>query len=367
MSWLTGITAALLGHVAKLLPAGRREWAEALGAEAHEVPAGWRRLSWLAGGVWMAVAGTAGRAACVLAFGAAAAGTAWSAWPGPPGDPATPVNRVDVIAVTVILAGLPWAGRRVFGSAGAGRPAQVVRAGGYAAVLALALVKASVERLAYAPPNTLGSPRVFYVGEAVFLVVIAWYAAWILAATTRPTAPAIAPAVLAGAAAALVADALGPLGLPLGFTGTGPAGLYDALLALGTVLVLAAPAAAGLHAARRAIRDRQQNPYWTPVQQGALAGLTTGITAALLVTVLGTATIALLPHDPGLLQWAMMHLGQFARANLGHATPREYAAENSVYAWGYLIVLVGGPLLGGMLGACGGCCVVARLPATPSR
>ena len=37
----------------RLLPAGRRDWAEAVWAEAREVPAGWPRLAWRAGGVWL--------------------------------------------------------------------------------------------------------------------------------------------------------------------------------------------------------------------------------------------------------------------------------------------------------------------------
>ena len=44
MSWL-GRAAA------RLVPAERRDWAEALWAEADEVPAGWERLAWRAGGV----------------------------------------------------------------------------------------------------------------------------------------------------------------------------------------------------------------------------------------------------------------------------------------------------------------------------
>jgi hypothetical protein len=294
---------------------------------------------------------------------------AWNAWPGPPGDPATPVNRVDVIAVAVILAGLPWVGRQVFGPTGPfpakagqvlarpGRPDRVVRAGGYAAVLILVLVKAPVERLAYTPPST-PQPGLFWVGEVVFLLVMIIYASWILAVTS-PRLPvpgaAAAPAVLAGAGAALVAYVLGPLGFPPGFTGAGAATLYDALLALGTFLVLGAPAAVGLAAARRAVRqDSRLSSDFTPGEQGAIAGLTTGITAALVVTVLGTATIALLPHDPGLLQWAMAHRGPFEKANFGHGS-QAYAESNSAYAWGYLIVLIGGPLLGAMLGALGSC------------
>jgi len=33
--------------------AGRRDWAEAVWAEAREVPPGWPRLVWRAGGVWL--------------------------------------------------------------------------------------------------------------------------------------------------------------------------------------------------------------------------------------------------------------------------------------------------------------------------
>jgi len=49
--WLTRVLAGLLGHAARLLPPGRQQWAEAVGAEAGEVAAGWPRLRWLAGGL----------------------------------------------------------------------------------------------------------------------------------------------------------------------------------------------------------------------------------------------------------------------------------------------------------------------------
>jgi hypothetical protein len=60
MNRLTWVTAALLRLLAGLLPAGRREWAQALRAEADEVPAGRRRLAWLTGGLWL-TANEAGR------------------------------------------------------------------------------------------------------------------------------------------------------------------------------------------------------------------------------------------------------------------------------------------------------------------
>ena len=66
-----------------LLPAGRRDWVEAVWAEAHEVPPGLERLAWRAGGVWMLAREALmprrlGRAAL---FAVAAAVAAWAAWP----------------------------------------------------------------------------------------------------------------------------------------------------------------------------------------------------------------------------------------------------------------------------------------------
>ena len=51
MEQLTWMLAGILRAAARLLPPGRRPWAEAVRAEAGQVPAGWPRLRWLAGGV----------------------------------------------------------------------------------------------------------------------------------------------------------------------------------------------------------------------------------------------------------------------------------------------------------------------------
>jgi len=85
-----------------------------------------------------------------LVFLAATAGLVWAGWPGAPADPATLINRVDVIAAVVMLAGLPWLARRVFGPVGDSWLARIVRVGGYAAVFALVLAKAEGERSEYA-------------------------------------------------------------------------------------------------------------------------------------------------------------------------------------------------------------------------
>jgi hypothetical protein len=90
-----------------------------------------------------------------------------------------------------------------------------------------------------------------------------------------------------------------------------------------------------------------------------MAGLCTGGAAALVVAALSTATIALLPYDGGLRQWAAGHIGHWTPA-VGHWGPvvgpgarAGYVAGNSAFAAGYLIVLLVGPLLGCALGAFG--------------
>ena len=146
MDRMTRAVAAALRRSTALMPADRREWIDAVLAEAAEVPAGWQRLSWLGGGWRMTVPETARarRLWYPLAFAAAATGIAWSAWSGPPGDSATEINRTDVIVITVILAGLPWIIRRACGPVAGARLPRLVRIGGYAAVLALVLAKSAV-------------------------------------------------------------------------------------------------------------------------------------------------------------------------------------------------------------------------------
>lgn len=359
MSELTRAMAAVLRRSVALVPAGRREWAEAAWAEVAEVPAGWPRLRWLAGGLRLTVqeAVRGRRLWYPLAFAAAAAGMAWSAWSGPPGDSAIGINRTDVIVVVVVLAGLPWIIDRVRGPVADARLARLVRTGGYLAVLALVLAKSAVERVADAPPNNRGGPAVAWTGEAVFLVVMASYAAVILVFTARrsPVLPAtVAIGTVTGIALGVLAYVLGPLGFPLRFAGPWPARLYDAALALGVLLALCAPVTAGRAAARRAGRSL---PAGAAARQGAMAGLCSGTGAALAVAVLSTATIAILPYDTGLQHWATGHIGQWTPV-VGQVTPilhprLGYVAGNSAFAAGYLIVLLISPLAGAAFGAWG--------------
>jgi len=106
------------------------------------------------------------------------------------------------------------------------------------------------------------------------------------------------------------------------------------------------------------------------VRHGALAGLCTGAAAALVISVLSTATIALLPHASGLRDWAAGHIGQWTPA-VGQVTPLVgsrlgYVAGNSAFAAGYLIVLLLSPLFGCGLGAWAGR-AAGRPHLAPSR
>lgn len=374
MTTLSAALARLLGWLAWVLPPGRRDWAAAALAEAPAVPAGRARAAWLAGGLRLAAAHAIAsrQSACAAAFCAAAAGTAWIAWPGPAGDPVIPINRVDVIAVTVILAGMPRLIRGCLGPARPGWSAELIRVLGYTVVLALVLVKTVVERFAYAPPNTLGSPGAAWLGEIFFLVTMTLYAAGILAGTARrsPARPVtVRIGVLTGTAGGLIGYGLGPLGLLLRFAGRWPPVIYDACLAAGITFALLGPAAAGLAAARRELRQCDQDQYRRGEhdRQAVIAGLCAGMAAALAVSTLGTATIALLPHDAALLHWAYTHLGQAGRAAFGPGAARHYAMDNSVYAGGYLLVLMGVPLLAAGFGSFAAMIAYPRPDPPPRR
>ncbi len=378
MDALTRVMGALLRRSAGLLPADRREWAEAVWAEAGAVPAGRRRLGWLAGGMWMTVkqARTARRIGGWLLFGAGAAGVVRIGWPGASGSPATLINRVDVIVIVVMLAGLPWAARRLVGPAGSSRLARVLRAGGYAAILALVVAKASAERFGNPPlhGNELWSALTLWTGEVLFLAMMVIYAGWIVAVTARrsPVTPAtLAVGTGAGGIAGLIMYGRANLHL----TDAGLAGVSVAATVITWVVLLGAPILAGLAAAQRATDGRevtaggeataadparQGRTAADPARQGLAAGLCAGIVAALLVSVLGTGMVALLPHETGLLYWA------YPVRQLAPGALYRFEVSVSQNASAYLIVLMLFPLLGAGLGAWAGM-ATAELPGHRPR
>lgn len=363
MDGMTRVLSALLRYAARVLPADRREWAEAAWAEAASVPVGRRRLAWLAGGLWMA-AGQAGlmrRAARWLAFAAAVACVVRIGWPGSAASPATLINRVDVIAAVALLAGLPWAARRLFGPVGGSRLARAMRAAGYAAVLGLVLVKASVERFGNPPGGHYGGGAgmlTWWFGEIIFLVVMAAYVGGILAVTARRPLAA-PPALVAGVAAGALAGLVMYARTNLHTTDPGLAPVSYAATVLTWAVILGAPILAGLVAARRTPgRDSRPALADTRPRQGVAAGWCAGTAAALIVSVLTTGMAALLPHQARFFSWA------YPVGHLAHGPLYRYEVGVSQNAAIYLFVLLFFPLLGAGFGAWGGLAVTAR-PGRP--
>ena len=372
MDWLTTVIMTLLRYSEPMLPAGQRAWARALRVEADQVPAGWDRLAWLAGGARFTMREAAlNRLGYPAAFAAAVTVTAWTAWSGPPGDSAVVINRVDVITISVILAGLPWIVRRARGPVAGSRQARMIRTAGYAAILILVLVKTAVERVADARPNNLAGSVLGWTGEITFLAVMVGYAAVVLACTANrsPAVPAtVVIGTAVGAAAGLMIYLLGPFGCPVRFTGWWPAHLYDAAITLGALVAAGAPVAAGRAATRRAGGSM---PAGSRARQGAMAGLCAGTAAALVVAALSTAAIALLPYDAALRTWAAAHIGHWTPI-VGQVTPvigirLGYVAGASAFAAGYLVVLLLSPLAGCGLGAWAGRAADRPDPVRPRR
>ncbi len=135
MEQLTWMLAGVLRAAARLLPPGRRQWAEAVQAEAGQVPAGWPRLRWLAGGLWLVAreAKMVRKVVYWLGVGAVAAAAAWTVWlswrASPAADPLVVTDRVRVLVGVAALVVLPWVGRRRgwFGPVGSSITARLVR------------------------------------------------------------------------------------------------------------------------------------------------------------------------------------------------------------------------------------------------
>jgi len=355
MSWLSRAAA-------RLVPAGRRDWAEAVWAETSQVPPGLARLAWRAGGVRLIAREVllVRRAARTLVFAVAAVWVARVAWPGPAANPATAVDRLNVVTALPVLALLPLLARWLFGPAAVGWLGRVLRAGAYAAVLVLLVAKASVEQvrdnLAMVPrlnpdASVPGMDGMIYAWlvESLFLLAVAVYVAAILVVTARRSR--VAPATVAvGTGAGLVLGAvmyaLDPLGLTSYVTSPWLHGAAaDLVVLLAWALLFGAPLAAGGVAARRYRGPgRPEQVARARLRQGAAAGFLATAVGALIVTVLGTGTIALMPRAGWLLHW--LYPGQHLSAAVAYS--RELTA--SVQAGGYGLVLLIFPVIGLAMG-----------------
>lgn len=287
-----------------------------------------------------------------LAIGLAAAVLAWAAWPGTPDNPATLISRIDVIAAVIILAGLPWLIRRRFGPVGNAWLPRALRVAGYALVLALLLVKANVERFEFVRLAERPGFSGVWLGEAVFLVFLAAYVTGLLAVTSRrppasPTSLAIGTGV--GVVLGVTIYVVRPLEGPIHTHSSLLTGIYMVARVIAVPLVCLTGVAAGIAAARRTARRDRRRPRIDPrARAGVVAGLCAGAAAALLVSVLGIGTIALVPHLAHVFQWTL----PIAHHRFGSA----YAFEAGVTeaGAGYLLVLILFPLVGAGLGAWGG-------------
>jgi hypothetical protein len=350
--------------VTRLVPAGRRDWAEAIWAEAGDIPPGLRRMAWLAGGAQVMVrdALTARAIGRWLLFATAATVAAWAAWPGWAGGFAAVVARMDVITVVALLAGLPLLTRWLVGPADGSRLARFLRVCGYAAVLVLMAAKASAPR---AGDDSFTGPALQFAWftEILFLFIMAGYVTAMLVVTGRR--PRVAPATLAigtgaGIALGVVMYAVAPLGLSKDATEPWLAGsAIDPVVTLAWILLLGAPVLTAVVAVRRYHgQGSPQELASARLWQGIVAGLLTTGAGALIVTALGTATIALMPRAAWLRHWLFPGQHLLAAAIRSH----ELAAKSSVGGYGLILILF--PIIGLALGVLGSVAATGALAAT---
>ena len=321
MNKLNRMVAAASHRAARLLPAGRRNWAAAVWAEAHEAPPGLPRLAWRAGGVWMLAREALlprpiGRAAL---FAAAAAAAALAAWPGSSASLATTSVRGYVVTMVLLLAGLSLLARPFLGPAGDSRAARFLRVGACAALLALIPADAAVWQFAQTPPRGGADLRVYrlvaslaapkpWEGAVLSLILAVLYLAPILWMTSRRSR--VAPATLAvgtgaGIALGLVMYTVAPLGLSKAAPNPWlPGSDVDPLVLLAWLLLLGGPVAAAVLADRRYTASGSAPPQPSArIRQMIVAGVLTGLAGALSATVLGFGTTAVMLKAAWLRNW----------------------------------------------------------------
>ena len=177
MDQLTWMLTRMLRDAARLLPSAQREWAEAVRAEADLVPAGWPRVGWLAGGLWLAVkeAEIMRKVVYWLGIGAVAAAAAWAVWlswhTSPAADALTVTDRVRVLVGVAALAVLPWVGRRHgwFGPVGNSVAARLVRVAGCVAACGLGAAIVRMDRYIHGGPH---GPAPFSLSREIAAAVV---------------------------------------------------------------------------------------------------------------------------------------------------------------------------------------------------
>ena len=348
-----------------LMPTGRGEWAEALWTEADAAPPGRPRLAWRAGGLRLVTGEVLARRRVgrVLLFAAAATLVAWTTWPVAAGDPVAAFARIDVITTILLLTVLPVLSRWFFGPVKDSMIARFLRVGAYAAILALMPAKAMVEQFANTVPRNIHDRRLFGgqlganpsygTGEILFLVVVAAYVTAIFWMTSRRSA--VTPATMAigtggGVLFGAVMYSVAPLGLNKYATNPWlPGSDVDPLMVLAWVLLFGVPVAVGVLAGRRYPGPADSGPLTkTKIAQGIVAGLLANLSGTLIVTVLGTGTIALMLHAT----WLRTLFDHGHHLNAVVVYSHEIDAATNAPA--YLIMCLGFPIIGMFMSMLGG-------------
>jgi hypothetical protein len=301
---------------------------------------------------WLRHAGLARKIGYGFLLSGMAAILAWVGWPGDPSSAATLISRVDVVAAVALIIVVPWLVARKFGPCDPSGLSRAMRLAGCAAVFALILVKTHVERSDFAQMSrSLWLPGI-WAGEVLFLLIIAAYVAGVFIVTAK-RAPAgraaLATGTGAGAMAGLILYALPPRGSSLHLATGWMTDTYQIARILAVPLVVSVAVVAGVKTARRTARlGKRRVRIETQTRQGLAAGACAGVAAAIIVSILGLSTIALVPQDARVLEWTLP--GQ----HIQPGTVYSFEVSVSAAAAGYLLVLLVFPLIGAGLGAWGG-------------
>lgn len=307
-------------------------------AEAASVAAGWPRMQWLAGGLWLVL-----REANVLrkivywtGIAAITLTTAWVIWQSwrtvPSADGEALTDRFRILVGAVALAGLPWLGRRrgLFGPVGNTITARLMRLTGCALLCGLGVAIVRID--SHAGHNGFGSSTFSWLQEIVCLMLLVlvltvppvvrsrwpqiesstlWcviamatatllvvlpaqtfvvlYIAGILAATSRSSRVSHASLrVGAITGAALAASTYGLLAL---LSGLSTFNVLASLAILAANISLTAAAAGAATAWLLAQAETTQVPRAALVRQGLFAGLVAGATSGLILSCISAGLV----------------------------------------------------------------------------
>jgi hypothetical protein len=351
-----GLSRAVGRGAARLIPAARRDWAEAVWAEAREVPPGLQRLSWRIGGIRLVARESlmVHKVRNSLLFAIAAAYLTWTAVPGTPYALLTAFMWLRTIGTIVVLAGLPWLVRRRLGPVTDSRLARSLRVATFASIMVLIVALAALDhitdttgRLAAAGPHNQPSIGLL-MPWSTFLVLLACYVATILVVTAQRSW--VAPRTLAigtgaGLSLGVVMYAIMPLGFANDATAPWLAGSrIDPVVVLAWILLLGGPLGAALAAGH--LYRGSRGPLALAearIRQGLAAGTLAPVVGSLLVCVLGPVTIALMPRASWLVH--LLYPGQ-------HLTAAAVVSRvNGSFPAGYFLIWLAFPLIGLGIGA----------------